>query len=260
MKENGTTTIFEHAPELQHFRLRGGWQQLHHWSHGVFGLSALLLLSGYFYLPGNAAELLHFFKGLLPLTLVLLVYYRLWRAQQIFLLRFGLSDRRTRSLFAVVLLVSILMLYPLRYLFDWLSAYFYYLAGTVLVDRDFFLYLDRLPESIPEPLLGWILTGTGLAVLVLAAAFYLMYDNARECSLTPSLDAAEHILTSYEATRWLTLMWVSALSILLALAGLWLKSGFLLFMALPVYLLSWLLAPWQMRKSYRQLRSLREEL
>lgn len=252
--------IFEEAPELQRFQVRGGHQLLHHWSHAVFALAVLLLLSGYLYLPGNAVELLRLFKGLLPLSLGLLVYYCLWRAQQVFLLRYGLADRRTQSLFFTGLLISVCSFFPLRYLLDWLSACFYFLLGRVLSGPDFLLQLDQRPEWIPEPLLGWILIGAGLAVLTLGSVFYLLHEHARLQPLSPVLSAAECILTRHNATRWLTVLWVSALSILLSFAGLLLGSGLLLFAAVPVYLLIWILAPWQVRKSYRQLRLLEEEL
>ncbi len=252
--------FFEKAPELLHFRIRGGNHPLHHWTHGVLTLAVILLLSGYLHRLNHAAQVLHFAKGLFPLLLSLYVYYRLWREQNIILLRYGLQDGKSNLLIFNSLLVIVLSIFPLKYLFNWLADHFYFLLWRMLAGKGFIFSTYYRPEFIPEPTLALLLAFFALGIVAIGLCFFLLYEHSRQSDLHPHLSEEEDLLTAYSATRWLTVVWVAALSALLAFISLATGATPLLFLAGAVYLIVWLSAPFQMKRICRRLQALKEEL
>lgn len=252
--------FFEKAPELRHFRIRGGNQALHHWTHGVLVLAFILLLSGYLHRFNHADQVLYFAKGLLPLLLSMYVYYRIWREQNVILLRYGFQDGKTSLLVFNTLLITLLSIFPLKYMFDWLADHFYFFLWRLLAGKGFIFNTHYRPEVIPEPTLALLLAFFALGAVAMGLCFYLLYEHGRRTDIHPDLSEEEDLLTTYSAGRWLTVVWVASLSALLSFVSLASGAAAFLFLAGAVYLLIWLIAPFQMRRTHRRLQALKEEL
>lgn len=252
--------LFEKAPELRLFRIRGGASYLHHWSHGVLTLAVILLLSSYLRTLEQANQLLFYLKGLLPLLLTIWLFYRIWREQNTFLLRYDLQDGRTNLFFFSTLLMSILAVFPLRYLVNWLFGHFNYFLSILFFGNNSVIFTQHRPEAIPPVDMAWLLFLFGIGASLFCLLFYLLYDHAQRQGDDLFLSGAERALTAYSAARWMTGTWVAAVSALLALAGLLSGEAFFLFAAGIVYLLIWLLAPVQAARLQRQLKEDETEL
>jgi hypothetical protein len=176
------------------------------------------------------------------------------------LLRYGIQDGRTNLFFFSILLLTTVAVFPLQYLLTWLAGHFYYLLGVLFFGNNSFFFVEQRPEAIPLASMGWLLFFLGLGASLFCLLFFLLYDHAQGQSEALLLSGAEQILTGYSAVRWLTGAWVAALSALLALGGLLSGAAFFLFAAGVVYLLIWLLAPFQARGIQCRLKENEEEL
>lgn len=93
-------------------------------SDAVFGFAITLLVVS-LEVPGSVAELLHAMRGFIGFALSFALLFRLWGYQYRFFRRYGLEDPTTIRLNGVLLFVVLFFVYPLKFLTQVLTDFFF---------------------------------------------------------------------------------------------------------------------------------------
>jgi uncharacterized membrane protein len=113
----------QHHIEKDGFRLRGlEVSRIDGFSDVVFGF-ALTLLVVSLEVPKTYAELHEALRGFLPFAISFFILMRVWYAHYQFFRRLGLHDTATIIINALLLFVVLFYVYPLKFLFTFLSAW-----------------------------------------------------------------------------------------------------------------------------------------
>src|SRR5690349_6443761 len=91
--------------------------RLEAFSDAVFAF-ALTLLVVSLEVPHSYAELMHLVRGFLPFACCFALLIWIWYEHSAFFTKYGLHDRVTTTLNAVLLFVVLFYVYPLKYLFN----------------------------------------------------------------------------------------------------------------------------------------------
>ena len=206
---------------LKNFPRRGkGDSRIEAISDGVFALAiAMLLLSTS--VPATFAELSRLFSDLLPFSICSVFIFWIWRSQVVFFQRYGLSEDRSviRWTFALLMLV-LFYVYALKFLMNWLVAFFGGFFKSLLFDiplRDTVGYLMQVVTFTDMPKLMLIY---GMGFTGVFALFSIMYRYAWRHREALQLSAIEEIETQHSYRQYLGMVSVGGISALFALLGL----------------------------------------
>lgn len=115
-------TQFHQHIEADGFRLRGlGFSRLDAFSDVIFGF-ALTLLVVSLEVPKNYTEMRHMLRGFFPFGICFLFLMMVWYAHYKFFRRFHLHDLTTIALNSLLLFVVMFYVYPLKFLFTFLTS------------------------------------------------------------------------------------------------------------------------------------------
>ncbi|MBW4890877.1 DUF1211 domain-containing protein [Mucilaginibacter sp. HMF5004] len=198
--------------------------RLETFSDAVFAFALTLIVLS-IEVPKSFDELAGLMKGTLSFGFCFLVLFMIWNTQNIFFRRFGLTDGRTVTLNGILMFVSLIYVYPMKFL------------TTLFVDSTYVEHGEVLPRMKTGQIADlMILYSAGYFVIYLL--FFLMYKNAERHSTELELTPAE--LYETRTTSYINLinMAISATVIIAALivpahmAGM---CGFIYFLIGPAY-------------------------
>jgi uncharacterized membrane protein len=201
--------------------------RLETFSDAVFAFALTLIILS-IEVPKTFTDLLNLMKGTLSFAATFTILFMIWYNQNTFFRRFGLHDPKTVFLNGTLLFVSLIYIYPLKFL------------SVLLLQGDIF---GSVGEKIPmikdsQTSLLMIIYSTGYSLIYLL--FYLMYKNARSFSEELDLTSEELFVTQTIISINLISVFIGLASIILAivlpqnLAGF---SGFVYFLIAPIYML-----------------------
>jgi uncharacterized membrane protein len=200
--------------------------RLETFSDAVFAFSLTLIILS-LEVPKTFTELLDLMKGALSFAASFTILFMIWYNQNTFFRRFGLHDPKTVFLNGALLFISLIYIYPLKFL------------SVLLLRGDIF---ESVGEKIPmingsQISLLMIIYSTGYSLIYLL--FYFMYKNAASFAEELELTREELFETQTILSINLISVFIGLASIITAivlpqnLAGL---SGFIYFLIGPVYL------------------------
>jgi len=179
-------------------------------SDAVFGFAITLLVVS-LEVPQNVGELLHAMRGFIGFALSFALLFRLWGYQYRFFRRYGLEDPTTIRLNGVLLFVVLFFVYPLKFLTQVLTDFFFdvglagFHPGT----------LTRALDNGGFKLLLMFYAGFGTVFLVLG----LMYWHAYRMREHIGLNALESLDTRITCERLMLPLPVFPLGIALMWLG-----------------------------------------
>lgn len=147
-------------------------------SDSVFALGITLLLISP-QVPRTAEELIYFSRDILAFLCSTAVIILIWYRHYLYFLRYNLRDTKTIVLNAILLMVVLFYVYPLKFLINFLLQYFGYLAMYLLG----FSYDNNAMYSLLTETISWetlpatmIIYNGGYVALMLTYA--LLYRHA----------------------------------------------------------------------------------
>ena len=157
----------------------------------------------------------------------------LWTRHYIFFRRYGLGDTTTLLWNAVLMFVTLIYVYPLRFLFGYLCDGMWYLTGVLPKEFQDDVVL-RLEHSVTtEQARGMmVLYGAGYAAVSLT--FDWMHRHALRRAQELELDSRELVLTRHEIWSNGASAGVALLSIVVALVSRPDLAGWLYFLLFPL--------------------------
>jgi uncharacterized membrane protein len=201
--------------------------RLETFSDAVFAFALTLLILSV-EVPKTFTELLELMKGALSFAASFSILFMIWYNQNTFFRRYGLQDQKTVFLNGALLFVSLIYVYPLKFL-------------SVLTLRGD-AYGVGGPKTYmikdSQTSLLMVIYGTGYALIYLL--FFLMYKNAANFSAELELTQEELFHTKTITSINLICVFIGLASIIVALllpqsvSGL---SGFIYFLIGPIYAL-----------------------
>jgi hypothetical protein len=163
-------------------------------SDAVFGFAITLLVVS-LEVPQSVAELLHAMRGFVGFALSFALLFRLWGYQYRFFRRYGLEDPTTIRLNGVLLFVVLFFVYPLKFMTQTLTDFFF--SGGAATLRPG--VLTRALAGGGYDLLLMFYGGFGTVFLVLG----LMYLHAYRMRDQIGLNALEALDTRITCERLL---------------------------------------------------------
>lgn len=181
---------------------------------------ALTLIIVSLEVPKTFDDLMETMKGAVSFALCFAVLFNIWNSQNIYFRRYGLNDRFTITINAILLFVILLYTYPLKFLFELITS-----ANETQVKM---IHTNQI-----QPLM-LIYSAGFIAIYTL---FYLMYRHAQKHADILELTAAELYETQTLTRMNLICVCISLLSVSIALifpkhAGI---SGFVYFLFAVAY-------------------------
>lgn len=186
------------------FRWRGASvSRIEGLSDGVFAL-ALTLIVVALEVPTSYAELIDLFVQVPVFAACFALLVMLWFVHHRFHRRFGLEDRRTLLLNALLLFLVLLYVYPLRFMAE-------FLYNEILLRRT-------------DPSMSWTQARTlmliyGAGVVSIYGVYALLYAHAWSKRAELQLDSAERVLTKAAMHAHLLSAAIGVVSIAIAAAN-----------------------------------------
>ena len=186
------------------FRCRGQEiQRIETFSDAVFAFAITLLIVS-LEVPKNFDELLTSMRGFVAFGICFTFFFIIWYEQHVFFRRYGLEDRMTICLNAVLLFIVLFYVYPLKFLFSLIFGPGIYGTGKSLFSiRD-----EQLPQLM-------IIYST--AYVIIQVIFLLLYVHALRCRTRLELTALEEFDTRTKIYSLFILIAFGVCSILMAL-------------------------------------------
>lgn len=202
------------------FRARGAeGSRLEALSDGVFAF-ALTLLVVSLQPPGNFAQLVSFARDIpaFGFSLALLVW--IWYMHSTFFMRYGLQDKTIVKLNVVLLFLVLLYVYPLKFLFKFITYYFGNLLGALLIDPAYMDYNYALSQKmvqfqdLPPLMLAYC-----VGYMAIFYVFYRLYRHALKNKEALDLNAYEVFTTRAQLKMNKLILLITLLPATLALIG-----------------------------------------
>jgi uncharacterized membrane protein len=181
-------------------------------SDAVFGFAVTLLVVS-LEVPRTFDELLATMRGFFAFAICFWLLLAVWFDQYKFFRRFGINDRFTIRLNAILLFIVLFYVYPLKFLFTLLMDQLLGL-DTVVSPATGAIVEEIEPEQVP---LLMVIYGAGF--IAVQFVFFLMYIRAYVLRDALGLDAHERLVTREEIQGFLLSMGVGLTSIAIALLG-----------------------------------------
>jgi uncharacterized membrane protein len=186
------------------FRYRGQEiQRIETFSDAVFAFAITLLIVS-LEVPKNFDELLTSMRGFVAFGICFLFFFIIWYEQHVFFRRYGLEDKTTICLNAVLLFIVLFYVYPLKFLFSLLFGERMYGAGK----SPFSIRGEQLPQLM-------IIYST--AYIIIQVVFLLLYMHALRCRARLDLTTLETFDTRTKIYSLVILIAFGGCSILMAL-------------------------------------------
>jgi uncharacterized membrane protein len=149
--------------------------RLEAFSDAVFAF-ALTLLVVSLEAPRTYAELMQLVRGFLPFAACFALLIYIWYEHSAFFSKYGLHDRTTTVLNAVLLFVVLFYVYPLKYLFT--------LTFAIVIPQ---LRHEGAPQTLREMTNLFVIYGLGFIAVfgVLALLYYWAWRRRTDIDLTP---------------------------------------------------------------------------
>jgi uncharacterized membrane protein len=194
------------------FRWRGGEiSRIEAFSDAVFAFAITLLVVS-LEVPHSFSELLDAMKGFPAFAICFFLILQVWHAHYSYFRRYGLEDRFTMGLNGVLLFVVLFFVYPLKFVFTLLAG-------------QFFPFLHAQVPAIQLHQWPTLMVVYGLGSIAVYGCFALLYLHAWKLRDHLHLNALERHDTWDSISRQLVLVGVSAISVVLALAGSGSRAG-----------------------------------
>ncbi|MES2704518.1 MAG: TMEM175 family protein [Bacteroidota bacterium] len=110
----------KHTKKSEKDRIRWRGQEVSRieaFSDAVFAFAVTLMVVS-LEVPKNYEELKHLMKGFLPFAICFAIFFQVWTTQNKFFRRYGLHDRMTLTLNAVLLFLMLFFAYPLKFMWS----------------------------------------------------------------------------------------------------------------------------------------------
>jgi uncharacterized membrane protein len=180
---------------------------------GVFAFAITLLVVS-LEVPKTYDDLMHAMRGFLAFALSFALLFQLWHSHHRFFRRYGLQDVTTQALSGALLFVVLFFTYPLKFLFGFLQAE---------------VFGDELPPlTLPEARVLMFVYGAGFVAVFLVMALLHLHALRRREVL--ELDDAEILLTLQSLRANGLMVFVGALSLIVASTGAVSLAGFVYFL------------------------------
>jgi hypothetical protein len=175
------------------FRVRGKEiSRIEGLSDAVFGFAITLLVVS-LEVPRTAGEVLHAMRGFLPFAFTFAMLFMVWRTQFTFFRRYGLEDKKTVLLNALLIFTVLFFVYPLKFFFGYIGESLWYRLGYP--DKQALSLLVESRARMPELILAY---GIGWCVVFLVFSFMYAhaYSKRDELQLTAveEFDTRESVL------------------------------------------------------------------
>ncbi|MEO6521150.1 MAG: TMEM175 family protein [Mucilaginibacter sp.] len=198
--------------------------RLETFSDAVFAFALTLIVMS-IEVPKSFTELTELMKGTLSFGMCFILLFTIWSSQNIFFRRYGLNDRYTTVLNGILLFISLIYIYPLKFL------------STLLLQDSYIEHGELIKRMTPAqaPAL-LIIYGAGYVAIYLL--FFLMYKNAERHATELEFTAKELFETQTTTYVNLMSMIIGCISILLAIilpASISGIAGFIYFLIGPTY-------------------------
>ncbi|HEX8272948.1 MAG TPA: TMEM175 family protein [Longimicrobiaceae bacterium] len=195
------------------FRWRGREvSRLEGLSDAVFGFAITLLVVS-LEVPRTFGDLLDAMRGFPAFAASFAILFWIWHSQYLFFRRYGLHDRVTTTLNAVLLFVVLFFVYPLKFVFSYVIAL--YTSGVpyaTLADGSTVPVVTRA-QGAP------MMTIYGLGYVAVFLLFALMYLHAWRLRDALGLDEVERFDTRADVRTALLNVGVGVLSVCIAVFG-----------------------------------------
>lgn len=216
--------------DRQGVRLRGlEMTRIETFTDAAFAFAVTMLVVSLDSIPANMNELLLAMRGVPAFALSFAQVMLFWYAHHIWSRRYGLDDLGTVVLSALLVLIVLVFIYPLKVMYS--SALAWFTAG--FLPSQIYLQSDRD--------LAMLFTVFALSYLAMSCAIILLYWHAWRRRAVLALDAREELITRYTMWSWVLLASPALLSLLLAntLSGLWVVTAGPIYAILAVVMPVW---------------------
>ena len=167
--------------------------------------------------------------------------FSLWNNHATFFLKYGLQDKRTKTLNFFFLFVLLFYIYPLKYLFSYIgSVQLINTLGSLGFRSEAFLLAVSKTKEAALSVDDWedIMIRFGIALLIIHGSLLGMYLNAFQKKSELRLNLREQFETKTSIWAFIILMLISVLSISVVLIGGGFYSGYsgLVYLLVPITL------------------------
>ena len=210
--------FLEECPVEDGFRIRGKeMTRIEVFVDASFAFAVTLLVISFDAIPENFPEMVNAIKGIPAFAASVAMLIWIWHSHNIWSRRFGLEDAMTVFLSALLLIVVLIYIYPLRVM---LGGLFSWITGQ-------FLFSPFQYQSYQE--LRFMFVFMGIAFAAVCFTFLLMYRHALSRADFLLLDERERRRSATMVRNWAGCMVISLMPVALALTlpdGLVPLSGF----------------------------------
>lgn len=187
------------------FRYRGHEiQRIETFSDAVFAFAITLLIVS-LEVPKNFDELLISIRGFLAFGICFAFLFIIWYEQHMFFRLYGLEDKTTLLLNAVLLFIVLFYVYPLKFLFS-------LLFGDLIYGDGRSPFSIRRIEQVPQLMIIY-----GIGYIIIYIVFLLLYLHALRRRMHLELTTLEQFDTRSRIYSRCILIGIGLSSILLAL-------------------------------------------
>jgi hypothetical protein len=177
--------------------------RLETFSDAVFAFAVTLIIVS-LEVPKTFDELFETMKGVFGFAACFAVLFNIWNTQNLFFRRFGLKDKYTVGLNAILLFVVLVYAYPLKFLFG------------LLFDDNLFGSSGHMHEMITEGDIPKLMTIYGAGYVAISLLFALMYYNAKRYASELKLTDKEIFATNSQIGSNVVSIFVGTIATLLA--------------------------------------------